>query len=89
VRILDAQGFDFTRFDADQDGRIDAIDIIHSGPAYETTGNRNYIHSHFAPLMWNALRTHDGITIWAYHTEAEFGPDNRSPTQLGVIAHET
>ena len=88
VDILDRQRFDFTRFDGDGDGRIDAIDIIHSGPGYENSMNSRHIHSHYSPL-WQSLVTHDGIRIESYHTEPEVQRDGRSPTQIGVIVHET
>ena len=36
VAYLDANNFDFSPYDADGNGIIDAVDIIHSGPGYET-----------------------------------------------------
>ncbi|MBW2703850.1 MAG: M6 family metalloprotease domain-containing protein [Deltaproteobacteria bacterium] len=91
TQILDDRGFDFTRFDADGDGVIDAVAVIHSGPGYETTGNSDYIHSHFSDLRWshNAFTTSDGIRFVAYHTAPEFRANGRDITQIGVIVHET
>ncbi len=87
VAVLDAQGFDFSPFDSDSDGYVDAVDVIHSGNAYETTGNPDYIHSHFSPLA--PVTTASGLRFPGYHTEAEFGPDGVAITQIGVICHET
>ena len=90
VNVLNNQGFNFTQFDADHDGAIDAIDVIHVGPGYESTGNTSCIHSHYADLTWygDEFRTHDGILINAYHTEPELR-EGGEITQIGVIAHET
>ncbi|RKZ12103.1 hypothetical protein DRQ53_15240, partial [bacterium] len=87
VAILNAQGFDFTGLDSDNDGYIDAIDIIHSGPGYETSGNVDHIHSHYYGPMWNTITTHDGMKIDAYHTEPEVRGDGVSITGIGVIVH--
>ncbi|HOX43283.1 MAG TPA: M6 family metalloprotease domain-containing protein [Myxococcota bacterium] len=92
VDYLDGQGFDFTPFDQNpQDGILDAVTVIHSGQGYETTGNQNYIHSHFADLRWYGLDfyTHDGIRVVAYHTEPEYRGDGVHITQIGVVAHES
>jgi len=91
VDYLNGQGFDFTRFDSNGDGIIDAVDVIHSGGGYENTGNANHIHSHYADLRWYGMdfTTHDGIRIVAYHTEPEVRGDGVSITQIGVICHET
>ncbi|MGI5863563.1 MAG: M6 family metalloprotease domain-containing protein [Myxococcales bacterium] len=90
VDVLNAQGFDFTQYDADHDGVIDAIDVIHVGPGYESTGNTACIHSHYLDmtLIGAEFRTHDGILINAYHTEPELR-DTGEITQIGVIVHET
>ncbi len=88
--ILDNQGFDFTQFDCNNDGKIDAVDIIHSGPGYETTNNSNYIHSHYASLTWTGDTFYkDGVLFDAYHTEPEIRADGVHITQIGVIVHET
>ncbi len=88
--ILDSQGFDFTQFDCNGDGKIDAVDVIHSGPGYETTNNSNYIHSHYASLTWTGDTFYkDGILFDAYHTEPEIRADGVHITQIGVIVHET
>ncbi len=90
IDYLVAHNFDFTPYDANHDGIIDAVDIIHSGMGYETTGDPSLIHSHFADLRgMGGEFTAGGLSFVAYHTEPEFGPSGRSITQIGVICHET
>ncbi|HEY3446953.1 MAG TPA: M6 family metalloprotease domain-containing protein [Myxococcales bacterium] len=92
VDYLNSQGFDFKQFDSNNDGYVDAVDIIHSGQAYENTGVATYIHSHYAPfdgLFFRSPYTHDGLQFTGYHTEAEYGPSGGEITQIGVICHET
>ncbi len=88
--ILDSQGFDFSQFDCDGDGEIDAVDVIHSGHGYETSHDPDDIHSHYAALTWYGDDFYkDGVHFVAYHTEPEVQSDGYSPTQIGVIVHET
>jgi M6 family metalloprotease-like protein/MYXO-CTERM domain-containing protein len=91
VDYLNSQNFDFTRFDSNHDGVIDAVDVIHSGYGYEYSNNQAHIHSHFAYLSWTIgdITTHDGIRIVAYHTEPEYRSDMTNITQIGVIVHES
>lgn len=93
LSLLDGQGFDFSRCDADGDGEIDGIDVIHAGYGAEYGGNsRNCIWSH----KWQ-LRSavyYDGVRIYNYHTEAEIDgyesrPSSNKITPIGVICHET
>ncbi len=87
---LDDQGFDFSQFDCNNDGEIDAIDVIHSGPGYETSGDSDHIHSHYSSLSWTGDTFYkDGVEINAYHTEPEVQANGVDPTQIGVIVHET
>ena len=75
----------YSMFDADGNGWVDGVFIVHSGTGYEQTGDPNDIHSH----MWS-LRTSqylDGVTISSYTTE----PEENSATGLstmGVYTHE-
>ncbi len=91
VNYLNGQNFDFTRFDSNHDGVIDAVDVIHSGYGYEYSNDQRHIHSHFAYLSWTIgdITTHDGIRIVAYHTEPEYRSDMTNITQIGVIVHES
>jgi immune inhibitor A len=79
---------DFTQFDGDGDGWIDAIDIIHQGAGAEVTGNVNQIWSHFGALR-TVYTTGEGIKIASYHTEPELSDDSGGITYIGAVCHET
>ena len=93
----------FAQFDIDNDGYVDAIDIIHSGYGGEVTGNgTNTIWSHKSTLSgsgtteWTSADRNlnqDRVKVDLYHTEpARAGlrsPVNANITPIGVIAHET
>lgn len=91
----------FADFDTDNDGYVDAIDIIHSGYAAETggAGSANWIWSH----RWNLYQLPGGkwtsadvngngvnVKVYDYHTEAAlWGTSGTQILRVGVIAHET
>lgn len=86
----------FGQFDADNDGFVDAIDIIHSGWAAETGGGGgNWIWSHRwgLPSNWSSGDTNGAgvsVKVNAYHTEAAlWGTSGTNILRVGVIAHET
>lgn len=60
---------DFSLYDNDNDGNVDALFVVHAGPGYEDTGNLNYIHSH----AWvTSYQMHiDNVRIWGYSMEPE------------------
>jgi immune inhibitor A len=70
---------DFSSYDNDGDGYIDAYVVIHAGAGAEVTGSTNDIWSHkwVLPSTFNA----DGKNIYAYLTIPE-------DCRLGVCAHE-
>ncbi|MGD8979124.1 MAG: M6 family metalloprotease domain-containing protein, partial [candidate division WOR-3 bacterium] len=70
---------DFSEFDNDNDGYIDALFIVHAGPGAEVTGNVNHIWSH----AWNTVNVPyvDSVYAWSYSTEPEDG-------RIGVFSHE-
>lgn len=69
---------DFSDYDLDGDGVVDALFIIHAGPGAEVTGNANQIWSH----RWSiASMTVDGVKITDYTMEPEDG-------KIGVFSHE-
>lgn len=70
---------DFSTYDNDHDGYVDAFVVIHSGPGAEVTGSASDIWSHkwVLPEVYNA----DGTHIYAYLTVPE-------DCELGVCAHE-
>jgi immune inhibitor A len=71
------------RFDADNDGFVDAIFLIHAGSGAEAEPNptmrKNMIWSH----KWTLPQAfvHQGIKVFAYSTEPEDG-------RVGVFSHE-
>ncbi len=89
---------DFGEFDTDNDGYIDAIDIIHSGYGAETGGG-NWIWSHRWSLYqvsasgWTSNDTNSlgqYVKVYDYHTEpALWGTSGTNIVRFGVIAHET
>lgn len=69
----------FSPYDNNNDGYVDAFVVIHAGPGAEVTGSSNDIWSHkwVLPKVYNA----DGTHIYAYLTVPE-------DCELGVCAHE-
>lgn len=85
---------DFSQFDNDNDGYIDAIDIIHSGYGAETGGGGgDWIWSHrwsLWALPGGEWTSDEGVKVYDYHTEpALWGTSETSIVRFGVIAHET
>ncbi|HEY1083629.1 MAG TPA: M6 family metalloprotease domain-containing protein, partial [Prosthecobacter sp.] len=91
---------DFGQFDSNNDGYVDAIDIIHSGYAAETGGGAgNWIWSHKWSLWavpggrWTSQDNNSGgvkVKVLDYHTEAAlWGTSGTGITRIGVICHET
>jgi immune inhibitor A len=72
-----------TRFDADQDGFVDAIFLIHAGAGAEAepnpTNRKNMIWSH-KWILPQPFVNH-GVKVFAYSTEPEDG-------RVGVFSHE-
>ncbi len=90
----------FGQFDADNDGFVDALTIIHSGYAAETGGGAgNWIWSHRWSLFalpggrWTSADLNGGgvnVKVYDYHTEAAlWATSGTEITRIGVIAHET
>src|SRR6266487_2097780 len=71
---------DFSLYDNNADGSVDAFIVIHSGPGAEVTGSNNDIWSHKWVLSSGAYNA-DGTNIYAYLTVPE---DSR----IGVCCHE-
>lgn len=75
----------FANYDNDNDGYVDALMIIHSGPGYEFTGNVNDIHSH----AWSCFipQIVDGKIVTSYSMEPEYW-SNPNDMTCGVYCHE-
>ena len=85
---------DFDQFDTDNDGYIDAIDIIHSGYGAETGGGGgDWIWSHrwsLWALPGGEWTSDEGVKVDDYHTEpALWDDEGNGIVHFGVIAHET
>jgi M6 family metalloprotease-like protein len=84
VDALEAEGFDWSKFDNDGDGNVDALNVIHAGPGAEE-GDESNIWSH----KWNLGNwavQYDGVTINAYTVNPE--KQNGNIVAIGVLAHE-
>jgi len=86
---------DFGQFDANHDGYIDSITIIHSGYGAEWGGGGgNWIWSHkwALPTPWTSRHQNaEGVNVKVsrYHTEpALWGMSGTAITRIGVICHE-
>ena len=83
VDLVDAQ-IDFSEYDNDGDGYVDALLITHAGPGAEYTGQRTDIWSH----KWSiAPRNRDGVSIYNYAIMPEFWSASGDMT-IGVYCHE-
>jgi len=76
---------DFSNYDNDSDGWVDALFVVHAGPGYEDTGDLDYIHSH-AWVLSNPI-TVDGVQAYSYSMEPE-ETGSGSFTTIGVYCHE-
>lgn len=79
VQLLDADGFDFSSYDTDNDGYVDNIMIVHAGPGQEESPNDLMIWSHKWSIPGGELV--DGVRVGEYTMIPE-------TAQLGVTAHE-
>ncbi len=86
----------FGQFDADNDGFVDSIDIIHSGYAAETGfGGGDWIWSHrwAVPTPWSSGDLNGSgtsVKVFDYHTEAAlWDTSGTNILRVGVVAHET
>lgn len=77
---------DFSQFDQDDDGWIDAISICHQGPGAEITYDINDVWSHYGYIT--STRTYDGVQFYYYHLEPELHDETGGIVHIGVICHE-
>ena len=84
VDSLEMSGFDWTKYDNDGDGYVDALTLIHQGPGAEE-GDQTNIWSHKWNLG-NLAVTYDNVTIDSYNMNPEI--QNGNIVAIGVLAHE-
>lgn len=70
---------DFSEFDNNNDGFIDALFVVHAGPGAEVTGSVYDIWSHAGHTV--NIPYVDGVYAYSYSTEPEDG-------RIGVFCHE-
>jgi M6 family metalloprotease-like protein len=76
---------DYSQYDNDLDGFVDALFVVHTGPGAEYTGNNNDIWSHAWTTYTPQVR--DGVTLFHYSMEPEYWAAPGDMT-CGVFAHE-
>jgi M6 family metalloprotease-like protein len=94
--LRDSYGVDFSSFDANGDGKVDLVTLIHSGYAAEIWGKdqngasvKNRIWSHYWRLPLSKVWTNDGVVVHQYSTSPGlFGLSGSDIGRIGVISHE-
>jgi len=76
---------DFSQYDNDGDGHVDALFFLHSGPGAEFTGRNSDIWSH--SWQMNTSQNVDGVIADRYSIEPEYWQISNDMT-CGVFAHE-
>lgn len=84
VQVVDAS-VDFSLYDNDSDGYVDALFIIHAGPGAEFTNSNDDIWSH--AWVTSIPQSLDGVLVWRYSMEPEYW-DTPGDMTIGVYAHE-
>jgi len=79
VQKADAAGFDFSPYDADFDGVVDHVVIVHAGHDQAESGAPNDIWSHRYGIVPG--EPVDGVEVWAYTMLSEHDA-------MSVFAHE-
>lgn len=84
VDEIEESGFDWSQYDNDGDGYVDALNIIHQGAGAEE-GIETNIWSHKWSLG-NLSVSYDGVVISSYTINPEI--QNGNIVAIGVLAHE-
>lgn len=86
IDAAEAAGVDFSQYDNDNDGEVDNLMVVHSGPGAEEGSQTEYIWSHSWSLGFQYDRTYDGVDINDYIIQ----PETRvyGMVGIGVFCHE-
>jgi immune inhibitor A len=76
---------DFSQYDNDLDGYVDALFIVHTGQGAEFTGDNHDIWSH--AWVTSSPQLHDGVYVYRYSMEPEYWETSGDMT-CGVFTHE-
>jgi len=84
----DAMGVDFSQYDNDGDGWVDALIVVHQGPGAENTGSDDDIWSH-RWAMHDPIEL-DGVMVYDYSMDPELSGTGTTGEieHIGVFAHE-
>jgi M6 family metalloprotease-like protein len=86
----EVQGVDWSVYDNDGDGYVDALNVLHAGQGAEE-GNSSYVWSHKWNLG-NQARYYDGVVIDNYtiNPEKQAAGNGANPgmVHIGVLSHE-
>ncbi|MFT3739745.1 MAG: M6 family metalloprotease domain-containing protein [Breznakibacter sp.] len=92
IKAADAAGVDFSEFDNDGNGTVDAVAIFHVGKGQESSADLLDIWSHSYTLSdfgyTVAERTFDGKRINSYTVQPEFNNNTTNMCHIGVLCHE-
>lgn len=80
---------DFSDYDNDSDGYVDALIVVHAGPGAELTADPDDIWSHKwgVTWSWSSSNLKDGVQIWDYTMQPEYWMSHYDMT-CGVYCHE-
>lgn len=84
LATLDNNGFDFTPYDADNDGKIDNVYFIYAGYGQADTGDTNCIWPHKSDMSYYGLR-YDGLLMTAYACSNELRGSQHYNTKDGAL----
>ena len=93
VQAAVSAGYDFSPYDQDGDGKVDVVNIVHTGPGEEAGGGTNTIWSHRFSLSAAGLTpitVGAGLVVDDYVIQPELNGDGSSgsPITVGVFVHE-
>ncbi len=90
VDCADSAGVDFSQYDSDNDGYVDAVMILHAGIGAEEASapnSSNYIWS-FRSTWYSSPTYNHSKKIWAYDMFPEKRYYSNSMVGIGVMTHE-